>query len=141
VNWTFTPNLTLQVYAQPFVSAGKYDDFKQLHAPRTVNFDVYGQGTGTITRGNGLYTVDPDGSGPAPSFAIGNPDFNVRSLHGDAVLRWEYRPGSTLYFVWQQERNDYQPYGDFAFRRDAGAIFRTVPTNVFLVKLAYWLGK
>jgi len=141
VDWTFTPNLTLQVYAQPFVSAGKYAAFKQLHAPRTLQFDNYGEGSSTISSANGVYTVDPDGSGPAQPFAIGNPDFDVRSLHGDAVLRWEYRPGSTLYFVWQQERNDYQPYGDFELRRDAGAIFRTVPTNVFLVKLAYWLGR
>ena len=141
VDWTFTPNLTLQVYAQPFVSAGKYAAFKQLRAPRTLDFDVYGENAGSITSANGTYTVDPDGSGPAQSFAIGNPDFNVRSLHGDAVLRWEYRPGSTLFFVWQQERNDYQPFGDFEFRRDAGAVFRTVPTNVFLVKLAYWIGR
>ncbi|HEV2644434.1 MAG TPA: hypothetical protein VGT98_17110, partial [Candidatus Elarobacter sp.] len=59
----------------------------------------------------------------------------------DAVLRWEYRPGSTLYFVWQQERNDFERIGDFAVRRDAGAIFRAQPTNVFLVKVAYWLGR
>lgn len=141
VDYTFTPTLTLQVYAQPFVSAGTYTSFKQLHAPRTYDFDVYGSNTGTITSGNAGYTVDPDGMGAAPSFTLGNPNFNVRSLHGDAVLRWEYRPGSALFLVWQQERNDLQPYGDFALSRDAGAVFRTVPTNVFLVKLAYWFGR
>jgi hypothetical protein len=141
LGWTFTPNLTLQLYAQPFVSTGKYSSFKQLRAPRTYDFDVYGQNTGTVTRDASGYTIDPDGDGAAPSFAIGDPNFNIRSLHGDAVLRWEYRPGSTLFFVWQQQRDGYEPIGDFSLRRDAGAIFRAQPTNVFLVKFAYWIGR
>ena len=141
LDWTFTPELTLQLYAQPFVSAGRYSSFKQLRAPRTYTFDVYGKDAGTIVQSGSAYTVDPDGSGSAPSFAIRNPDFNVRSLHGDAVLRWEYRPGSTLFFVWQQQRQGFEPMGDFSLRRDAGAIFRAPPTNEFLVKVAYWLGR
>ena len=141
LDWTFTPDLTLQLYAQPFISAGTYASFKQLRAPRTYSFDVFGKDAGTIARTSSGYTIDPDGSGPAASFAIGDPNFNVRSLHGDAVLRWEYRPGSTLFFVWQQQRDGFDPAGDFSLRRDAGAIFRAQPTNVFLVKLAYWLGR
>ena len=141
LDWTFTPNLTLQLYAQPFVSAGKYNGLKELRAPRTYDFNVYGRDAGTITSSGSQYTIDPNGAGAAPSFTVGNPDFNIRSLHGDAVLRWEYRPGSTLYFVWQQERSDFAPIGDFALQRDAGAIFRAQPTNVFLVKVAYWLGR
>lgn len=141
LDWTFTSELTLQLYAQPFISAGKYSSFKQLRAPRTYTFDVYGHDIGTVTRSASGYTIDPDGAGAAPSFGIGDPDFNIRSLHGDAVLRWEYRPGSTLFFVWQQQRDGYEPIGDFALRRDAGAIFRAQPTNVFLVKFAYWIGR
>ncbi len=141
LGWTFTPNLTLQLYAQPFISTGKYSSFKQLRAPRTYAFDVYGRDVGTVTRDASGYTIDPDGSGAAPSFRIGDPNFNIRSLHGDAVLRWEYRPGSTFYFVWQQQRDGYEPIGDFSFSRDAGAIFRAQPTNVFLVKFAYWIGR
>ncbi|HEY8309472.1 MAG TPA: DUF5916 domain-containing protein [Gemmatimonadaceae bacterium] len=141
LDWTFTSALTLQLYAQPFVSTGKYASFKQLHAPRTHTFDVYGKDVGTITHSAGTYTIDPDASGPAPSFDVGDPNFNIRSLHGDAVLRWEYRPGSTLFFVWQQQRDGFEPIGDFSLRRDAGAIFRAQPTNVFLVKLAYWMGR
>jgi hypothetical protein len=141
LDWTFTPELTLQLYAQPFVSTGRYSSFKQLRAPRTYDFDVYGRDVGEISRTESGYTIDPDGAGAAPSFTLGDPNFNVRSLHGDAVLRWEYRPGSTLFFVWQQERNGFEPIGDFSFARDAGAIFRAQPTNVFLVKLAYWIGR
>ncbi|MEO7104056.1 MAG: DUF5916 domain-containing protein, partial [Gemmatimonadaceae bacterium] len=141
LDWTFTSELTLQLYAQPFVSTGKYSSFKQLKAPRTYSFDVYGQDIGTISRDASGYTIDPDGTGAAPSFGIGDPNFNIRSLHGDAVLRWEYRPGSTFYVVWQQQRDGYEPIGDFSFGRDAGAIFRAQPTNVFLVKFAYWIGR
>ena len=141
LDWTFTSELTLQLYAQPFISTGKYSSFKQLRAPRTYAFDVYGRDVGTITPTASGYTIDPDGAGAAPSFTIGDPNFNIRSLHGDAVLRWEYRPGSTLFFVWQQQRQGFEPIGDFSLTRDAGAIFRAQPTNVFLVKFAYWIGQ
>ena len=85
--------------------------------------------------------MDPDGAGAAPAFTISQPDFNVRSLRGNAVVRWDYRPGSALYVVWQQQRSDFVPIGEFDSRRDVQAIFRTVPTNVFLVKATYWIGK
>ena len=83
--------------------------------------------------------IDPDGAGPAKSFTISNPDFNLRSLRGNAVLRWEWRQGSTLYVAWQQQRSDMAPYGDFALGRDRSALFRTRPNNIFIVKVNYWL--
>ena len=103
---------------------------------------MYGRDRGTITKNpSGSYTVDPDGAGAATAFQIGDPNFNVRNLRGNAVVRWEYRPGSALFFVWQQERSGFEPLGEFNGRRDVGAIFRTVPTNVFLMKATYWIGK
>ena len=71
---------------------------------------------------------------------MGNPDFNVHSLRGTAVLRWEYRPGSTVFFVWTQERSGSDAYGDFDFNRDKSALFRDRPVNVFQIKASYWLG-
>jgi hypothetical protein len=143
VEWTFSPVLSFQLYAQPFVSAGRYRDFKEFAAPRTYDFRVYGRDTGTIAYDDSarVYTVDPDGAGGAPSFSIGNPDFNVRSLRGNAVLRWEYRPGSALFVVWQHQRSDAAPFGNFDFGRDVGAVFRAPATNVFLVKVSYWIGR
>ncbi len=140
---TLTPALSFVTYIQPFVSSGRYDDFKELLAPGTYDFARYGSQRGTLTYDDvaSRYTIDPDGAGAAPSFTIAKPDFNVRSLRGNAVLRWDYRPGSALYFVWQQQRSDFAPIGEFDGRRDVGAIFRTVPTNVFLVKATYWMGK
>ena len=68
-------------------------------------------------------------------------DFNFRSLRGTAVMRWEYRPGSTLFFVWTQERDGFDTFGNFDFNRDRSALFRDRPTNVFQVKATYWLGR
>lgn len=142
VEWTLSPTLSLQTYIQPFVSAGRYSEFKEFAEPGTLDFLVYGKDAGTISRSEeGVFTVDPDGADPAPSFTFGDPTFNIRSLRGNAVLRWEYRPGSALYLVWQQQRSDFQPVGDFEPARDVGAIFRTVPTNIFLLKATYWFNR
>ena len=143
VDITLSPTLGFVMYVQPFVSSGSYNDFKELLVPGTYAFARYGTERGTITYDatNARYVIDPDAAGSAPAFTISQPDFNVRSLRGNAVLRWDYRPGSSVYAVWQQQRSDFAPIGEFDGRRDVGAIFRTVPTNVFLVKATYWIGK
>ncbi|MEX0908730.1 MAG: DUF5916 domain-containing protein, partial [Gemmatimonadaceae bacterium] len=97
--------------------------------------------TSTSSSGGTLYTVDADGAGTAAqTVSFGEPDFNFRSLRGNAVLRWEYRPGSTLYFVWQQSRSSFAPLGDFDFSRDRSALFGAHPDNIFLIKASYWFG-
>ncbi len=139
LDWTFTPRLSLQAYLQPFVGSGDYRRFKELKAARTFDFNFYGEYDGsTISFADGLYTVDPDGpGGPAPSFVFANPDFQLRSLRGTIVLRWEYRPGSLLYFVWTQKRADTGLTGDWDLLDDVGAIFRAPGENVFLLKFTY----
>ena len=137
LNWTFTPRLTLQAYIQPFQAVGKYDEFKELAQPKTYNYNIYGQNGSTIASTGGVYTVDPDGSGPADPFAFENPDFNVKSLRGTVVLRWEYLPGSLLYFVWTQNRADYGHPGDFQIYRDLGDLLTAPGDNIFLVKVSF----
>ncbi|MFL5542317.1 MAG: DUF5916 domain-containing protein [Longimicrobiaceae bacterium] len=149
LNWTFTPTLTLQLFAQPFVFAGHYSRFKELTRPRTTDTRVFGQnGFGSVCfdAASNAYTVDPNGTcgtagQSAQAIEFGNPDLNFRSLRGNAVLRWEYRPGSTLYLVWQQQRAGAEPFGDFEFGRDANAIFRQRPDNIFVIKASYWIGR
>jgi hypothetical protein len=143
VNVTFTPNLTLELFAQPFVASGEYTQFRQFTRPRSLDKQIYGIDVGTIaySPATATYTVDPDGVGSANPFTIANPDFTVRSLRGNAVLRWEYRPGSTVYFVWTQERNGNDAVGQFDLRGESSAIFRDRPVNIFLVKVNYWLGR
>lgn len=146
-NLTFTPSMTLELYAQPLLASAHFSDFKEFSAPRSGVMQVYGRDAGTLAPESGAdgriarYQIDPDGAGPASSFAINNPKFNLRSLRGSAVFRWEYRPGSTLYFVWTQQREDVAPLGDFRFGRDRGALLSARPDNVFLVKASWWLAQ
>lgn len=141
---TFTPSLSLDVFAQPLIASGDYGDFEEFAAPRQERKQVYGVDIGTIATtedgGKLSYTIDPDGAGAARSFTIGNPDFNFRSLRGTGVLRWEWRPGSTAYLVWTQTRSDVAPSGDLVFSRDRSALFSAPADNIFVLKFSYWLG-
>jgi hypothetical protein len=117
LNYTVSPTLSLQLYAQPFVSGGAYTGFKEL---------VDGRNPDYFSRYSRYAYID-------------NPDFNYKAFRTTNVLRWEYKPGSTLFVVWQQAREDSATYGDFRFGRDFRGIFNVEPRNVLLVKLAYWL--
>jgi hypothetical protein len=150
LNVTFTPRLTLELYAQPFVSSNDFGGLKELRAARTFDFDRYGVDVGTATAdADGRTTVDPDGAGAATSFRVADRDFDLTSLRGNAVLRWEWRPGSTFFLVWQQDRAERIGGVEAALRgRDpgsldvgasAGDLFGVRPTNVLLFKVSYWL--
>jgi hypothetical protein len=117
VNYTMTPNLSLQLYGQPFVSAGHYVNYKELVDGRAERYeDRY-----------------------SPYAYAGNADFNVLSFRTTNVLRWEYRPGSTLFVVWQQGREGQGEPGRFAYGRDYSSLFSTPASNTLLVKFAYWM--
>ncbi|MFO7894829.1 MAG: DUF5916 domain-containing protein [Longimicrobiales bacterium] len=143
VNWTFTPDLTLQLFAQPFIASGDYMSFREYAAPRTLDRLTYGEDVGTIDYDDAAdrYDVDPDGPGAAQPFSFGNPDFTTSALRGTAVLRWEYRPGSTLFFVWTQRRAGYGADGTFDLADTPSAVFDPRPMNVFQVKATYWFGR
>jgi hypothetical protein len=137
LNWTFTPNLTLQLYIQPLVSTGKYTSIKELAQPKTYNFNNYTNIS--YNNSDDTYTVDPDGSGPASPFSFSNPNFNYKSLRGNAVLRWEYLPGSVFYFVWTQTRSDVETVGDFGIQKTFTGLLDVHPDNIFAIKFTYWL--
>ena len=141
VDWTFTPKLSLQIFAQPLLAAGDFQDYKEFAQPRQFDFNVYGRDQGTISRAGSTYTVDPDGSGAAPAFTFGDRDFNTRSLRGNAVLRWEYRPGSALFLVWQQSRSGFEPTGQFELGHDFRELLSAPPQNVFVLKGTWWIGR
>lgn len=117
VNYTLTPQLSIQTYAEPFVSAGQYSNYKSLVNGRAPEY----------------------GDRYQPYAYGGNADFNVGSFRTTNVLRWEYKPGSSLFVVWQQNRSGFADIGDFDFGRDFGGVFSAPAHNVFLVKLSYWL--
>ncbi|HEX2211769.1 MAG TPA: DUF5916 domain-containing protein, partial [Longimicrobium sp.] len=145
LNYAFTPRLTLELYAQPFVAAGEYSEFREVvdgHAPEFYDrFHDYVVGTEIDAGEPERYGVRLDGEGD-PDFTFRNPDFNFKELRTNAVLRWEYRPGSALFVVWSHGRSHFVQDGSFGLRRDFGRLFDDAlapPTNVLAIKLNYWL--
>jgi hypothetical protein len=138
VSVTFTPGLTLQMFARPFVGSGTFGGLKELARSRAFDFARYAD-MGTVTRDGDEYVIDPDGVGAAGEFDVDDENFTTRSLRGNAVLRWDWRPGSTLFLVWQQRRELEDASGDLRLRRDLRALGRARPDNVFVAKVTWWL--
>lgn len=116
-NWTATPTLSMQLYLQPFVSTGEYSNWRDLNNARANDYD------GRFTS----YKTAPLAG------------FNVKQFNSNAVVRWEYRPASTLFLVWQQGRTqDALNPGRFVPGRDVRDLFGARPLNTLLVKLSYW---
>ncbi len=138
LNYSFSPTLSVQVYAQPFASAGAYAGFKEVVAPRAPRFadrfHVYAPSQIAYDAGDEGYRVGGPGG-----FSFDQPDFGVRQYRSNAVLRWEWRPGSTLFLVWSQGRSDDDGDGAFRFQEDVRRLFQTQATNVLLVKVSYWM--
>ncbi|KAA3609949.1 MAG: hypothetical protein D8M58_08095 [Calditrichaeota bacterium] len=141
LNWTFSPELSLQVYVQPLISSGDYFNFKYLARSNSYDFNTFGSGNSTISYDGQTYTADVDGVGQAPSLSWDNPDFTFTSLRGNAVMRWEYQPGSTLFLAWTQNRSDFENNGRIRFSKPFPDRFlNREPDNIFLAKFTYWLG-
>jgi len=139
LNWTFTPTLSLQLFAQPLISSGDYGTLTSLRESRTFDFDAYGTGASTLEDSTSFYYVDADGpGGPAPRVRINNQDFSYQSLRGNAVLRWEYLPGSTVYLVWTQSRDASQATGTFQPGESFGHMVDAQADNIFMLKVTYW---
>ena len=134
LNISFTPTLSLQTFLQPLVSAGRYTDFKELAQSRAYEFTHYGRDAGTSYVDG---TVTPANGGTP--FALSDPSFNFKSLRGNAVLRWEYRPGSVLYAVWTQERTDEEDLGELRFGPSSRRLFDARANDIFMVKATYYL--
>ena len=113
--FAFTRDLTVQAYLQPFVAVGDYENTRRLALPRSFQFD--------------------------PVALSYNPDFNTKSLRGNVVTRWEYKPGSTLFFVWYLSQADFSRPGQFSPLRDIGSAFGADATHIFMVKASYWLNR
>lgn len=117
INYTATPTLSMQLYAQPFISSGDYSNWREIDNARSSSY---------AGRYKTYSSADPGG-------------FNVREFRSNAVVRWEYRPASTLFFVWQQGRSGNDPtQPNFDFNRDVNRVFGLHPMNTFLIKASYW---
>jgi hypothetical protein len=123
MSYTMTPALTLQLYAQPFLTKGDYSDVRELSATPRAN----------------AYAQRYQPFAPPPGSDVG---FNFKQLRSNTVLRWEYRPGSTVFAVWTHGRQSFQPLaGTRSWREEYDDLFGLHPDNTFLIKLAYWLSR
>ncbi len=136
VNYAFTPDLSLEVYAEPFAASGRYSRHGELLAPGTTDMLTYGtSGTTAARDADGNVTVT-DG---ADTFTLENRDFNFLSFRSNVVMRWEWRRGSTLFFVWQQNRAEDEGSGRFVRPGDLWDSLSADGENFLAVKLSYWL--
>ncbi|HEX5004927.1 MAG TPA: DUF5916 domain-containing protein [Gemmatimonadales bacterium] len=152
LNYSFTPQLTLELYAEPFASSGDYADYGELSAAGASSLVQYGTNNTTIVQDpDGNYTVTDGNNGQV--FQLTNNNFNVLSYRSNLVLRWEWRPGSALFFIWQQNRNSFCSGGydsGICYQTDdvpgsglqPGDLLQTVKApgdNQLVVKATYWL--
>lgn len=138
VNYTFRPDLTLDVYMEPFAASGQYKAIGEMAAPRQPQLRIYGTDGTTITRQPDSSYRITDGSA---TFTLPNQDFNRRSFRSNLVLRWEWRPGSILYLVWQQNRLETLPTGEHVSGRDLLDSFGARGTNIFALKSTFWFAR
>jgi hypothetical protein len=132
----FSPTLTLQFFAQPFVSAGRFEDFRRVADPQARRYSDRFAPLGVVRAEDGSLRVDLDGDGTAEGHP--NPDFGFRRLRANAVLRWEYRPGSTLYLVWSQGRDEAVAEGSFRPVHDLRSLLGAPSRDALMLKLSYW---
>ena len=141
-NLSLTPDLSVQFYGMPFISAGKYDRFKLITEPRAKKWEdryqLFEESQLEYLEGEEIYLVDENGDG-VNDYSFANPDFNFLQFRANLVLRWEYRPGCTLFLVWSQGRTEAARNGLMDFNRDIDRLFSSHPDNVFLIKLSYCL--
>ncbi|HET9729492.1 MAG TPA: DUF5916 domain-containing protein [Acidimicrobiia bacterium] len=124
LDYAFTPNATLQLYASPFVSKGTYTNVRELARPHAVAYAARYQPYGDTT-----VTDDPGG-------------FNAQQFRSNLVFRWEYRAGSTLFLVWSQGRDGSFPIeGTQSFGGDLRELFAHRSNDIFLIKLSYWFAR
>ena len=120
LDYTASPTLTFQLYVNPFVSKGTYSDVREVSNARARNY------ADRFTPYTGAAAANPGG-------------FNYKAFNSNSVLRWEYRPGSALYLVWTQVRQDSENLeGTRDFSGDANRLFQTHPSDTFLIKVAHW---
>jgi hypothetical protein len=143
LNYSITPDFSIQYYGAPFFSTGKYTNFKYVtnpHADRfTDRFAMYAEDQISLNSAEKRYYIDENRDGNS-DYSFAKPDFNAMFLNSNLVARWEYRPGSVVFLVWSQGRRQYDTNGDFMMHKDFSDIFEIHPHNVFLIKFSYRFG-
>jgi len=142
--YNINPDFTIQYYGMPFISAGRYSDFKYVINPKSNNinerFRLYTEDEISFNQENDEYEIDDNIDGTT-DYSFDNKNFNIKDFNSNLVLRWEYEPGSSLYLVWSQRRFDNVTNGKSNFGNDFANLFiDTHPHDVVLVKFSYRFG-
>ncbi len=140
VNYSITPDLSIQYYGQPFVSAGDYTEFKLINDSKadsyTNRFDLFLANQISYDPDEEMYLIDEDGD-EITDYEFDQPDYNFVQFKSNLVIRWEYLPGSTVYLVWSQGRSYSTTNGTFDFNDNINDLFSVQPSDIFLVKFSY----
>jgi len=142
ININIRPNLTIEYWGQPFITAGKYTNLKMVTQATNTNyqnrFHIYdAQQLLPILNGNNIVLIDENRDGKA-DYQFYNPNFNFNEFLSNLVLRWEYLPGSTLYLVWSQNRRYEATSGNFDFSQNLGHLYNNEkPNNTIMLKFSY----
>lgn len=141
IDVNLTPDLSLQYYGSPFISSVNYIDFKRITNPKADNYyDRYHLFSGNEINYDNIgmmYNIDETGDG-IYDYSFSNPSFNFKEFNSNLILRWEYTPGSSIYLVWSQGRNEYEECNcGFEFKQNIKDLFKISPRDVFLLKVSY----
>ncbi len=140
VNYNINPNMTLQYWGQPFISRGRYSNFKYITDPTASRFeDRFAQYTEAELTYDGIndeFLVD-ENLDAATDFTFGNPDFSFVQWRSNLVFRWEYIPGSELFLVWSQGLSASGDPGEELFSDLRTQINDSKSDNIFLIKATY----
>lgn len=136
VGYVISPHLSLDLYAEPFAGSGRYHDYGELSEPGATDIRRYEASGGTTERVH-PYTVVINDAGER--FEVSAGDFTYLSFRSNLVIRWEWLPGSTAYFVWQRGAEAAQPVAEGLRPRHIADAIRARGDQVFALKIAYWL--
>ena len=140
LNYSITPNMTLEYWGQPFVSKGNYSEFKYITDPLAANyqdrFALYDGNQVSYSEDAAGYYLDEDRNGEADHY-FSNPDFNFLQFRSNLVFRWEYKPGSELFLVWTQNNSAQGDPSRGIFPSLREDLFSQDARNVFLLKMTY----
>ncbi len=142
LDYSITPDLTVQLYASPFVSTGRYNAFKRITDPRAAayrdRFNVFDDQQLAYDPADEVFEVDEDRDGSV-DYSFDDPDFDFREFNSNLVIRWEYRPGSAIFLVWSQGRDDSTLLsGDRDFGDELDQLFSAPAEDVVLLKVSKW---
>jgi len=139
LNFTINPNLTIQYWGQPFISRGRYSDFKEVTNPMAKEFNdrISTFNDNQISFANDVYDIDDNLDGTI-DFSFDDPDFSFVQFRSNLVVRWEYTPGSEIYLVWSQDLSQSGNPQEGLFKDLQNNIFNNEkPQNIFLIKATY----